>query len=165
MQLLTLHQPYNPNNHKFTHTAKYTTSNLQLSETASPAYLLETASTEDLSYKLSIVVSQRCERGGGPDGKSLRVNTSPYLIYYETFEPKDLTIELTDKDVNEVDWVTGNGQMVYWEECNVTYFVKDKKGNKDMGTKCPKRAGEIKVPSDIDLYCFGGKLRVVPVPP
>jgi hypothetical protein len=60
-----------------------------------------------------------------------------------------------------VEWVTGNGQMVHWEDCNITYFVKDSKGNKDKGTKCLTTVGEIKVPIGIDVYCFGGKLRVV----
>jgi len=71
-----------------------------------------------------------------------------------------LTIELTDKDTNEVDWVTGNGNWVHWEDSNVTIFKKDSSGKKDKGTICPNRSGEWKVPLGIDLYCFGGKLRV-----
>jgi phosphatidylethanolamine-binding protein (PEBP) family uncharacterized protein len=73
---------------------------------------------------------------------------------------KTLTIELTDDDANEVEWVTSNGHWVHWQDCNVTIFVKDSNGKKDKGTKCPERSGEWKVPSGIDLYCFGGKLQV-----
>lgn len=81
------------------------------------------------------------------------------LTNFEAFEPQDLTIELTDDDANEIDWITGKGQMVYWKDCKVTYFIKDKKGNKDEGSKCSKTTGQIKVLEGIDIYCFGGKLR------
>jgi hypothetical protein len=58
-------------------------------------------------------------------------------------------------------WVTSNGKLVYWQDCNVTIFVKDSKGKKDKGTKCPESSREWQVLLGIDLYCFGGKLRII----
>jgi len=67
---------------------------------------------------------------------------------------------LTDDDTNEVEWITGEDRLIHWKNCNITIFVMDSNGKRDKGTKCPKREGDWKVPSGIELYCFGGKLRV-----
>jgi len=74
--------------------------------------------------------------------------------------PLDPTVKFTDNDKIDVKWVTGKGQQIYFKECNITYFVRDSKGNKDDGTICPEQTGQIVVKSGIDLYCFGGHLKV-----
>jgi len=51
---------------------------------------------------------------------------------------KTLTIELTDDDANEVEWVTGNGHWVHWQDCNVTIFVKDSNGKKGQRDEVPR---------------------------
>lgn len=89
---------------------------------------------------------------------ALYVNAS-YLTYFEAFKPDELKIVLTDKDANEMEWITGKGQMVYWEDCKITFFVKDDNGKRDEGQKCTKTTGQIEVPASIDLFCSGGKLR------
>lgn len=60
----------------------------------------------------------------------------------------------------------GDGRVqVHFEDCNVTWFVRDSKGNTDGGTKLVDKKGEdIKsgsctVPSGIDLYLTEGYLR------
>lgn len=85
-----------------------------------------------------------------------------HLTYLKAFQPDDLTSPevLNDIPDNDVKWVTGRNQMVYWQECNVTIFYKDSKGKKDGGRKCSKRSGQGIVPEGVDLYCFGGKLKV-----
>jgi hypothetical protein len=62
--------------------------------------------------------------------------------------------------------VRGDGRVqVHFEDCNVTWFVRDSKGNTDGGTKLVDKKGEdIKsgsctVPSGIDLYLTEGYLR------
>jgi len=75
-------------------------------------------------------------------------------------EKLDPTVEFGDDDNNDVEWVTGEGQWVYWRDCNITIIVKDSSGNKDTRTMCPDRSGQGQLPSGVDLYCFGGKLKV-----
>jgi len=73
--------------------------------------------------------------------------------------PLDSSIEFKDTDKIEVEWIYGKGQQIYFKECKVTVFVRDKNGKKDRGTVLPERSGQGIIPSGTDLYCFGGQLK------
>ncbi|EPS29044.1 hypothetical protein PDE_03991 [Penicillium oxalicum 114-2] len=78
-----------------------------------------------------------------------------------TFQPEKLDPSENFDDVadNDVSWITGKGQWVYWLDCNITVFLRDGNGDKDNGTMCNQRAGQGIVPAGVELYCFGGKVK------
>lgn len=59
-------------------------------------------------------------------------------------------------DDNDVDWVEGSGQWVYWKGCTITSYWKDDKG-KERKMVHPEADGQGQVPNGTQLYCFGGK--------
>jgi len=73
------------------------------------------------------------------------------------FEPAelDLTIDFAEVSANNVKWVVGNGQWVYWKDCNgLTVYV-----NKDDGKVHDKHTGQVQLQSGIELYIVGGKVK------
>jgi len=74
--------------------------------------------------------------------------------------PLDSSVEFRDTDKIDVEWIYGKEQQIYFKECKVTVFVRDKNGKKDNGTVWPERNGQCIIPSGTDLYCFGGQLKV-----
>ena len=80
-----------------------------------------------------------------------------HLMQSQTFDPGELdsSIDFSGISNNDVKWVEGNGQWVYWKECSgLTVFEKGKEG-----VKHDQLTGQVKLESGIELYFVGGKVK------
>jgi len=79
-----------------------------------------------------------------------------------SFKPEAFKSEIkfTEDDFIDVKWVKGTGQRIYFKECHITWYVRDSKGNKSDGTQTEILTGEGVVESGVELYCYGGHVRM-----
>jgi len=77
------------------------------------------------------------------------------------FDPKELdpTIDFTGVPKNDVRWIEGKGQWVYWRGCNVTVYEKDSKGNEQTRKLDRMPNGQGNIPSSVELYVTQGQVK------
>jgi hypothetical protein len=66
---------------------------------------------------------------------------------------------LTEVPNNDVKWIEGRDQCVYWKGCNVTVYEKDNEGNVQTRKLDSMPDGQGKVPSGVELYITQGKVK------
>jgi len=73
------------------------------------------------------------------------------------FEPEelDLIIVFTAANKNNVKWVVGNSQWVYWKGCRGLIVFE----NGGEGIVQDQLTGQIKLKSGVELYIVGGQVK------
>jgi hypothetical protein len=73
------------------------------------------------------------------------------------FDPQDLdsTIDFSSIPSNKIKWVEGKDQWVYWAGCSALTVYE----NKGEGCVHSKLTGQVKLPTGIELYFVGGKVK------
>jgi len=78
-------------------------------------------------------------------------------------QPLDGTIEFGPGTENGYTMILGNGQTVYWKDCNVTVYDRDDEGNRRVRllTDNDKRSGQGMLDKTDKLYITDGKVRQI----
>jgi len=74
-------------------------------------------------------------------------------------ERLDSTIDFEGVGKNEVNMITGNGQMVYWKGCNVTVIEKESGGEEKRRPLYNVRDGQGRLPLGSKLYVTHGMVK------
>jgi len=69
----------------------------------------------------------------------------------------DPSVEFDAVPNNEVQMITGKGQMVWWKGCNVTVYETDKNGKQITRALFGKPDGQGVVIDGVKLYITAGK--------